>query len=206
MESPRGSLGGFRSPRSPKSPYASRPASRSEGRAHSSPRPLSPVRDFAASGLSSSVFSKQGQSYAEQYSHAIGSPGQNCYRLDEGPSCYINGPPNKANKASLEKTVLDSPRGLFSCAKRVTLDSVPSPCRRTAVGPDPYFVEDSRQAPSPRMARFASDRSNRLPFALGRTANAAFDPCERARPHPFSAPPQRRRSPSCAPSLRWQTV
>ena len=71
-------------------------------------------RDTASSIMASSVWSKGGESYTEQYSRMTGSPGQDLSRYTEGPARYLNGAPNTGSKAMLEKTVLASPRGRWN--------------------------------------------------------------------------------------------
>lgn len=97
--------------------------------------------------MSSSVWSQGGESYAEQYAGLVGSPGQDLHRYTEGPSAYLNGPPNLGSKTTLERGVHLSPRG------RVTQGKYTGPaqltamqqdrklaCRRSVAGPDPYAL------------------------------------------------------------------
>ena len=109
-------------------------------------RPPSPRRRDAAAGwMNGSVWSQGGDSYANQYPSSIGSPGQDLHRYTEGPSAYLNGPPNLGSKTTLERNVHLSPRG------RVTQGKYTGPaqltaiqqdrklaCRRSTAGPDPY--------------------------------------------------------------------
>lgn len=86
---------------------------RDGARSPRSPRPLSPpvLRDHSPSGISSACWTLQGASYAEQWPGAVGAPGQDLHRLMEGPSLYLNGPPNAGSKSTLQRDVYTSPRG-----------------------------------------------------------------------------------------------
>jgi len=152
-------------------------------------RPPSPRRRDAAAGwMASSVWSCGGESYAEQFSSAIGSAGQDLHRYTEGPSAYINGWPNAGEKSSLERRVHLSPRGRFTQGVHTgpaqytqILSDRKMACRRTAAGPDPYGLGAanlwSMTKPAQRAyATFAPENgSRRTPHIFGRTAAQSQD-------------------------------
>lgn len=153
-----------------------------------SPRPLSPAqRDHSPSWLSSSRWSLQGSSYSEQFASGLGAPGQELSRLAEGPSLYINGPPNVGNKSTLERGVYLSPRGRIAVgtkhgpAKNTEIvANRRMACKKSAVGPDPYGVHSNNLWKKPGTVfrgGFAPESGGgRQPWVLGRTAGLAFDP------------------------------
>lgn len=166
-------------------------------------RPPSPRRrDFAPAWVSSSVWSQGGESYAEQMTSAVGSPGQDLGRLSEGPARYINGSPNAGTKAMLERKVQLSPRGRWQQGPKtgpamhtqMVMDRKHA-CRRSHIGPDPYGLcavnmwtprtpQRAFTAFTPvghMLAGSADDR--RTPWIHGRTATHAFDPCTRRALH-----------------------
>jgi len=148
----------------------------------------------SASWISSSCFIQQGSSYAELYNGEAkaGSPGQDLRRLEDGPSLYINGPPNQGSKMSFERSVLGSHRGRFAPGSRTSwpnsgpgqltqlvMDRKPA-CSRSMIGPDPYGVTNTNLWLRRNKAlHFApDDGSVRLsrpiqPFCL---RSGAFDP------------------------------
>ena len=151
-------------------------------------------RDTASSIMASSVWSKGGESYTEQYARMTGSPGQDLSRYTEGPARYLNGAPNTGSKAMLEKTVLASPRGRWNpgvnhgpaqFTKLVTDRKVV--CRRSNVGPDPYgisrpttFGHPTKQlalaVAKPLTSTSTLSFSARQPYVYGTTAVRASDP------------------------------
>jgi len=146
------------------------------------PQPAAGRRDFAASGCSSGLWSQQGESYTEQWPTAVGSPGQDLHRYNEGPARYIHGPPPVGSKATLDRVVQTSPRGRFLQGVG-TGPAMPHPktrlsCKRSTAGPDPYNVILSGNRWTQRSTmRFTPDNgSHRAPHILGRTAALAFDP------------------------------
>lgn len=119
----------------------------------------------------------------------MGSAGQDLHRYTEGPSAYINGPPNAGHKSTLERNVHVSPRGRVvqgvntGPAKHIgMLGDRKMACKRTAAGPDPYGLGAanlwSPTKPAQRMAAtFAPENgARRTPHIFGRTAAHAFDP------------------------------
>ena len=81
-------------------------------------KPPSPRRrDTAAASMATSGWSPGGESYAMQMRAYTGGANQDLHRFTEGPSAYLNGPPNlrpafvTRTIATLERTVHDSPRG-----------------------------------------------------------------------------------------------
>lgn len=171
-------------------------------------------RDFAPAWVSASVWSQGGESYCEQFSTTVGSAGQDLHRYTEGPARYLNGTPNTGSKAMLERTMHLSPRG------RVTHGPLTGPgqetqrvmdrklaCKRSTVGPDPYGLGATNMwSPRPPQRAFAvfapalpdaslrprPDGTARQPWAYGRTATHAFDPCTRAAAARATPPPPAR--------------
>lgn len=170
-------------------------------------RPPSPRRRDASAGwMASSVWSQGGESYAEQYSSTVGSPGQDLSRYTEGPSAYLNGPPNVGPKCTMERRVHNSPRGRFQQGVNTgpaqytqIVAGRKMACKRSAAGPDPYGIGAANLwVPNPAHRAYATflpengfrrthldsamGRGERTPWVYGRTATHAFDPCEHRGP------------------------
>lgn len=109
---------------------------------------------------------------------AIGAPGQDLRRLAVGPSLYVNGPPDKGQKATLATLVANRRDGFFAKEKlgpgnMITLLQMhPPACKRSMAGPDPYDTTvrgaqccSARRAPTRRVRL-------RQPAALGASRDA----------------------------------
>ena len=103
--------------------------------------------DPHASGYSGSEWSQQGKSVSEAYSlpstrTQLGMPAYDLRRFTEGPSLYLNGPPDAGEKRLLATKVQAMRHGHFSKRKisRELTQSVKINCNKTKTGPDPYNV------------------------------------------------------------------
>ena len=181
---------GFSSPRSPRSRSPELFSGENYARplaSSLSPRPASPGGrlDFGPAGMSSSLWSQEGKSYTEQLVISQGgSPGQDLQRFAEGPSRYINGPPDSGTKATLRRDIERSPRGRFAHGvgsgpayhtEQVMMRKLA--CLRSGAGPDPYNASMRPLSRPATSARFAAENgARRQPWILGRTATQPFDP------------------------------
>lgn len=128
-----------------------------------------------------------------------GSAGQDLHRYVEGPSAYLNGPPNlrpafvTRTVSTLERAANDSPRGKVAHGRHtgpaqftVMAAERKMACSRSAAGPDPYGLFTrvwSPRAGQRSMSIFAAKthgpaNAMRQPFALASAAkpSQAFDP------------------------------
>jgi hypothetical protein len=106
--------------------------------------PLGSVSSAHRDGSGGAEWYRQTPSYAGRLDTfgQIGSPGQDLRRLAVGPALYLNGPPDKGNKATIATATALRRYGAFGTdagpGAVVSLLERRSACKRSAMGPDPY--------------------------------------------------------------------